>query len=117
MKTLENKKFIAFLALFVTLLIFLFTPDSSNSEKLELEHQRRAMILKNECSKLNLANRQLSGKMNLEFLMIDEKHKLLYCRVPKVACTNWKWIFLEQMGKVNETNQEDISEGLSKYKK
>ena len=39
-------------------------------------------------------------------LVVDEKHKILYCELPKVGCTNWKRTLLqllhpETYGKMN----------------
>lgn len=41
-------------------------------------------------------------------IYVNDKHKVLYCEVPKVACTNFKRIMLILSGKVNTTNPVDL---------
>ena len=42
-------------------------------------------------------------------LYVDDNHKIIYCKVPKVACTNWLRIFIVLSGTTNISNPLDIS--------
>ncbi|KAG8225689.1 hypothetical protein J437_LFUL001721 [Ladona fulva] len=59
--------------------------------------------LKGDPSNLYWENKKL-----LDHIIVDVQHELLYCYVPKVACTNWKRIFMILTGKANSTNVMDI---------
>ena len=37
-------------------------------------------------------------------IFVSDKYKMLYCAIPKIACTNWKRIFLILSGNVDETD-------------
>ncbi|XP_076469044.1 carbohydrate sulfotransferase 11-like [Babylonia areolata] len=46
-----------------------------------------------------------------DHILVDERYKMLYCYIPKVACTNWRRVMLVLSGKVKVSNVLDIRGG------
>ncbi|XP_045136780.1 carbohydrate sulfotransferase 11-like isoform X2 [Portunus trituberculatus] len=76
----------------------------------EEEQQRRKTALRQACRKWSpKATEYLpNGKKDLIFLLVDDRHKALYCFVPKVSCTTWKSIWMILTGMTTIKNPLDI---------
>ena len=61
---------------------------------------------------LDLATWLRKHPWGLSHILISDKHKLLFCSVPKVSSTNWKNVFLILNGNVSLQNVRD-GDGLS----
>ncbi|RUS75971.1 hypothetical protein EGW08_016278 [Elysia chlorotica] len=58
--------------------------------------------LRQACRDLKMANTgQRLTKEMLSKVLVDDKNKLVFCQIPKVASTTWRRIFLQLTGKVN----------------
>lgn len=71
-------------------------PDKLKKLQLtEQEQIRRKTHINKLCNQLgyNVSINNISTVL-LDHLIVDDDHKLIYCYVPKVACTNWKRILL-----------------------
>ncbi|KAL4712892.1 hypothetical protein ACJJTC_011962 [Scirpophaga incertulas] len=88
--------------------------NQHSSELIQSLNFARQEIIQEWCSRYGPA---LSiddlPKDHLNHILIDENHKLLYCYVPKVACTNWKRVLMILTGKWNDTDVLSIPANLA----
>ncbi|XP_071481491.1 carbohydrate sulfotransferase 11-like [Diadema antillarum] len=71
-------------------------PVDFMEEQANIQRRRRDQ-LKNACQ--TFGNDVYSARRKLgTSIIVDDKYKLMYCFVPKVACTSWKRVFLVLKG-------------------
>ncbi|XP_072030649.1 carbohydrate sulfotransferase 11-like [Amphiura filiformis] len=79
----------------------------------ERRQENRRAILSEGCRKFyNGPPRDvIANGIDKNTLIVDDEHKLLYCFVPKIACTNWKQVFLV-LGRIYKSTN-DVSQYLA----
>uniref|UniRef100_UPI00358F66D4 carbohydrate sulfotransferase 11-like n=1 Tax=Myxine glutinosa TaxID=7769 RepID=UPI00358F66D4 len=77
--------------------------------ELRRTHGERLAVLQQACSAAGQSGPSNVLPVNtLRHLIVDDFHGLLYCYVPKVACTNWKRIFMVLSGRASSSNPLSI---------
>ncbi|XP_054723286.1 carbohydrate sulfotransferase 11-like [Uloborus diversus] len=94
--------------------------------KTDIEQRRRKKLADKTCQflKINQTVENIPSSY-FDHFIVDDAHKLIYCFVPKVACTNWKRILLALRSadkdplsiSGNETHQATAFTLLSQYSK
>ena len=52
--------------------------------------------------------KKLDEDQTYRYMLVDEKHKTVYCEVPKSACTSWKTFMANITGKVEPKDQKTL---------
>lgn len=106
--------FVACLSVLITFSAFKPTPPSSKNQmlagvqRLEQKQRERQDRLQKYCKLYN--NSSIKQKLNreaLKYLMVNDKYKTVYCYIAKVACTQWKRVFLA----LNNVNLRNVTDG------
>ena len=73
---------------------------------MEQRQRQRQQHCKKYCEKHASNNTKLDiGREDLRHIIVNDKYKVLYCFIPKVACSQWNRVFLALD---NRTNVEDV---------
>lgn len=75
--------------------------------------QHRRNNLKEMCNKFSGKDElgikpHLRNQLYQDALLVDQKHKVVYCSVPKVACTSWKTAMAQLSGKPEAYDTEFV---------
>ncbi|KAJ8269557.1 hypothetical protein COCON_G00121640 [Conger conger] len=88
----------------------LYNPTQSEYSGAAFLHQARREQVAETCRTQGASSRKrrVLTPADLKHLVVDEAHELIYCYVPKVACTNWKRVMMVLTGQGKYTHPMDI---------
>ncbi|XP_030632955.1 carbohydrate sulfotransferase 11-like isoform X2 [Chanos chanos] len=85
----------------------LYDTDPLELSPLQVMHQGRRALLEEACRSYTRKRRVLIPE-DLKHLIVDDRHGLLYCYVPKVACTNWKRVLMVLTGQAGGQHRDPL---------
>ena len=83
--------------------------EPNNVQLLEERQRARQSHLRKYCNshKFTNASRDIDQK-RLKYFMVNDKYKIVYCFIPKVACTQWNKVFLALDNRPDVTDRNVI---------
>ena len=88
-------------------MFFVFQEAKNDVRQSSSQQTERKEAITRFCQRTNTQEQTSINRSQLKNLIVNDKYKTLFCYVPKVACSNWKRVFLVLDGKFNRT--KDIS--------
>ncbi|KAM9467903.1 carbohydrate sulfotransferase 11 isoform 1-T1 [Clarias gariepinus] len=88
----------------------LYNPTKTEFSRAALLHQARRDLVAQMCRAHSASSRRrhVLTPSDLKHLVVDEEYELIYCYVPKVACTNWKRVMMVMSGHGKYTDPMEI---------
>ncbi|XP_061662129.1 carbohydrate sulfotransferase 11 isoform X2 [Syngnathoides biaculeatus] len=88
----------------------LYNPSQAEPSGAALLHQSRRDQVADACRVYSASSRKrrVLTPGDLKHLVVDEDHELIYCYVPKVACTNWKRVMMVLTGRGKYSDPMEI---------
>ncbi|XP_064877693.1 carbohydrate sulfotransferase 11-like isoform X1 [Oncorhynchus nerka] len=88
----------------------LYNPTQSEFSSAAILHQGRRDQVAESCRAQSASSRKrrVLTPGDLKHLVVDEEHELIYCYVPKVACTNWKRVMMVLTGRGKYSDPMEI---------
>ncbi|XP_018594466.1 carbohydrate sulfotransferase 8-like isoform X1 [Scleropages formosus] len=86
------------------------SPSSSSSlrdgwRRLARVQQDRKQLMKEVCAKYKSQSTRTVTPQHVSRIFVEDRHKLLYCEVPKVGCSNWKRVLMVLGGSAASTQE------------
>ena len=76
------------------ILCYIFFQNASKVESIQALNLQRQATIRDFCKRKNRINESVDIK-KLDNIIVDEKLKILFCYIPKVACTQWKTVLMQ----------------------
>ncbi|KAI2567679.1 CHST11 isoform 3, partial [Pan troglodytes] len=88
----------------------LYNPIQLELSNTAVLHQMRRDQVTDTCraNSATSRKRRVLTPNDLKHLVVDEDHELIYCYVPKVACTNWKRLMMVLTGRGKYSDPMEI---------
>uniref|UniRef100_A0A672SAX6 Carbohydrate sulfotransferase n=1 Tax=Sinocyclocheilus grahami TaxID=75366 RepID=A0A672SAX6_SINGR len=77
-----------------------------NPEQMTQVQQSRQRLMREVCAKYTSGTtKQTITRIHVSRIFVEDKHKLLYCEVPKAGCSNWKRVLMVLQGLASSTGE------------